>query len=164
MNVQVRDATNDDFEAILLLNQEALPWVSPLDQAGLVRLSQKASYFKVATQPDRLAGFLIAVAHDSGYESRYFEWFCDRYQKFIYIDRVIVAEWARGWRIAWRLYEDIEQFAASISHPLASDVYSKPPNEISLRFHKKYGFELIGTQLIEGTGKEAAKFLKVTGS
>ena len=164
MIIQIRGVTSDNFPEILKLNQHAVPQVSPVGMDALRWFEQKAAYFRVADADGNLAGLLIAVAHDSGYPSKYFNWFCDRYNRFLYIDRVIVAEWARGKRVAWRLFEDVERFASEHSYPLASDVYSHPPNEISLPFHNKYGFQRVGTQRIDNGAKEVTKFLKETGS
>lgn len=164
MEIQIRTFTEDDLADILALNQGALLQVSPLDSQGIKWFAETAAYFRVAESKGKIAGFLIAVAHNSDYQSIYFQWFCERYPTFLYIDRVIVAEWARGKRVAWRLFEDVERFAASSGYPLTSDVYSRPPNEISLAFHQKYGFELVGTQPVEGEAKEVAKFLMAPSS
>jgi predicted GNAT superfamily acetyltransferase len=152
----------DDFPEILKQNQGALPLVSPMDMDALHWFERKAAYFRVAEAGGDLVGLLIAVAHDSGYASKFFGWFCDRYDRFIYVDRVIVTESARGKRVAWRLFEDVERFASERAYPLASDVYSHPPNQISLSFHDKYGFEHVGSQQVDDGAREVAKFLKAT--
>jgi len=162
VDIQIRAVTDGDLPEILRLNQQAVPQVSPVGRDALRWFEQRAAYFRVAEADVNLAGFLIAVAHDSGYPSKYFNWFCDRYDRFLYTDRVIVAEWARGKRVAWRLFEDVERFASERSYPLASDVYSHPPNQISLTFHDRYGFQRVGTQQVDGGAKEVAKFMKET--
>ena len=159
MRIRIRDVTVDDFPEILKLNQSALPQVSPVDMDALRWFEQKAAYFRIAQADGRLIGFLIAVTQDSGYPSKYFRWFCDRYDRFLYIDRVIVAEWARGKRVAWRLFEDVERFALERSYPLASDVYSHPPNQISLSLHDRYGFQRVGLQQVDGGAREVTKFI-----
>jgi predicted GNAT superfamily acetyltransferase len=160
MHIKIRDITRDDFPEILHLNEQALPQVSPVDSEKLNWFTQVAPYFRVAVANNKVAGFLIAIAEDCVYPSQYFQWFCERYDRFIYVDRIIVSDWARGNRIAWRLYEDLEQFAITNTYPLTADVYSQPPNEISLTFHEKYGFRVVGTQSVENGTKEVTKFLK----
>jgi predicted GNAT superfamily acetyltransferase len=162
VNIRIRDMAVDDFPQILKLNQGVLAQVSPMDMDALGWFEQKAACFRVAEAGGELVGFLIAVAHDSGYPSKYFGWFCDRYDRFIYVDRVIVTESARGKRVAWRLFEDVEHVASQRAYPLASDVYSRPPNQISLSFHDKYGFQRVGSQQVDDGAKEVAKFLKET--
>lgn len=160
MHIEIRDVARDDFSEILNLNKHAIPQVNHVDEDKLDWFMQVAPYFRVAVADDKVAGFLIAIAEDCTYPSQYFQWFCDRYDRFIYVDRIIVADWARGKRIGWRLYEDLEQFAISYAYPLTADVYCQPPNEISLTFHEKYGFEVVGTQSVENETKEVTKFLK----
>ncbi|MBS1251048.1 MAG: hypothetical protein MAG451_00077 [Anaerolineales bacterium] len=160
MNVHIRNATREDFPEVLSLNEQALPQVNKLDLPKLTWCAHSAAYFRVAEANGKVAGTLIAIAHDSGYKSEYLQWFRERHSDFIYIDRVIVAEWARRKRIAWRLYEDLEQCASETSCALTADVYSNPPNDISLSFHRKYGFRLVGKQLVENGTREVAKFLK----
>jgi predicted GNAT superfamily acetyltransferase len=160
VDIQIREVTDDDFPQILKLNQGAVPQVNAVDLDALRWFEQEAAYFRVAKAGGGLAGFLIAVAHDSGYASKYFRWFCERYDRFIYVDRVVVAESARGKRIAWRLFEDVERVAGERACPLVSDVYSRPPNQISLAFHDKYGFLTVGAQQVDDGAREVAKFLK----
>jgi predicted GNAT superfamily acetyltransferase len=133
-----------------------------MDGLLLEWFSEKAAYFQVIEADGRMAGFLIAVAHDSGYESQYFQWFRDRYERFLYIDRVIVAPWAKRRRLAWLMVEKVDQFAREKDIPLVSDVYSHPPNEPSLAFHRKFGFEQVGVQRVAGGTKKVAKFLKMS--
>jgi predicted GNAT superfamily acetyltransferase len=160
MQIKIREVVRDDFPEILRLNKQALPQVSPVDLDKLDWFTRVAPYFRVADVNDKVAGFLIAIAEDCAYPSQYFQWFCERYDRFIYIDRIIVADWARKNRIAWRLYEDVEQFALDNAYPLTADVYCQPPNEISLTFHEKYGFKVVGTQPVENGTKAVTKFLK----
>jgi predicted GNAT superfamily acetyltransferase len=160
VNIRIRDVTDDDFPVILKLNQAAVPQVNAVDTDALRWFEQEATYFRVAEAGGHLVGFLIAVAHDSGYASKYFGWFCDRYDRFVYVDRVIVAESARGKRIAWNLFEDVERVAGERGYLLVSDVYSRPPNQISLSFHDKYGFQRVGSQQVDDGAREVAKFLK----
>jgi predicted GNAT superfamily acetyltransferase len=160
VNIRIRDVTFDDFPEILKLNQGAVPQVNTVDLDALRWFEHKAAYFRVAEAGDTLVGFLIAFAHDSGYPSKYFGWFCDRYDRFIYVDRVIVTESARRKRVAWRLFEDVERVAWGRGFPLVSDVYSRPPNQVSLSFHDKYGFQQVGSQQVDDGAREVVKFLK----
>lgn len=160
MQVFLRDIASNDFSMILDLNAQSLPEVNPMNAQLLKWFSDRAAYFRALESKGRVVGFLIAVSHDSGYESEYFEWFFDHFERFLYIDRVIVAAWARRKRFAWQLYEDVARFARANDYPLVSDVYSNPPNEPSLAFHRKFGFEQVGIQVVAGGKKKVAKFLK----
>jgi len=161
MKVVIRDVAPPDYEAVMALNQQGIPQVNLLTAESVQWFAQNAAWFRVAVWQGNLEGVLIAVTADCGYQSQYFKWFAERYADFLYIDRVVVAEWARGQRIAWRLLEDVEQQARDLSLPLVSDVYSRPPNEISLVLHKRFGFRLVGHHWVADETKEVAKFEKL---
>ena len=79
-----------------------------------------------------------------GYESLNYRWLSERYDRFAYIDRIAVAEAARGRRIGEALYTAaIEAFAGN-RPVLLAEVNLEPPNPGSLRFHKRLGFREVG--------------------
>jgi len=160
MKVVIRDVTTADYGAVSALNQQGLPQVNQLPVESVRWFAQNAACFRVAEMQGKLVGVLIAVTATCGYQSQYFLWFAERYAEFLYIDRIVVAEQARGQRIAWQLYEDVERCARKLSLPWVADVYSNPPNDVSLTFHKRFGFCRVGRQWVENNTKEVAKFEK----
>lgn len=161
--LHVRDVSAVDLPAVLELNEQAIPYVNHLDLVQMQWFADVAAYFRVAEYNGSLAGFLIAVTPETDYSSPYFGWFCRRYTQFIYVDRVAVAAQARRRGIARALYRDVERYAYEHGHLLTVDVYSRPPNDISLAFHRNYGFEEIGSQEVELGTKTVVKFLKKPG-
>lgn len=160
MNLLIRDVTGNDLAEVLRLNEAAVPYVNNVDPAKMAWFSQAAAYFRVAESEGKVAGFLIAIAAGTDYPSQYFDWFCQRYTNFIYIDRIVIAEWAQRQGVGFALYRDLEQYAFALAWILASDVYSDPPNEVSLAFHARYGFAEVGRQSVENGTKVVTKFLK----
>lgn len=160
MNLHIRNVTGYDLAEVLKLNEAAVPNVNSVDPAKMAWFSQSAAYFRVAESAGKLAGFLIAIAAGTDYQSQYFGWFCQRYTNFIYIDRIVIADEVRRQGVGFALYRDLEQYAFESAYILASDVYSDPPNEISLAFHARYGFEEVGRQVVENGAKVVTKFLK----
>ena len=160
MDIKIQDVTTANLPALLELNNLADPQVNRLDIAKMGWFYKTSTYFRTAVVESKLTGFLIALSPGCNYESQYFDWFCRRYTNFIYIDRIIVAEWARRRGVGVTLYKDIENYAQALGLTVASDVYSLPPNEISLAFHKACGFEQVGSQPVESSTKIVAKFLK----
>ncbi len=160
MKLHLRNVIVNDLAELLRLNESAVPNVNSVDPARMVWFSQAAAYFRVAESEGSVAGFLIAIAAGTDYPSQYFDWFGQRYTNFIYIDRIVIAEWARRQGVGFALYRDLEQYAFESAYIMASDVYSDPPNEVSLAFHAKYGFEEVGRQLVENGAKVVTKFLK----
>ena len=160
MNLPIRNVTSNDFPEIVRLNEGAVPNVNSVDLAKMAWFSQMAAYFRVAESAGKLAGFLIAIAAGTDYPSQYYDWFCQRYTNFIYIDRIVIAERARRQGVGFALYRDLEQYAFESAYILVSDVYCDPPNEVSLAFHASYGFEEIGRQVVENGARAVTKFLK----
>jgi hypothetical protein len=94
--------------------------------------------------PQRVA-FLIAFAPDADYDGVHFAWFRERFEDFVYVDRIVVAHEARGRGIARALYADLFQRAQSEGHPLiCCEVNLDPPNPASDAFHAALGFQEIG--------------------
>ena len=100
--------TPADLEDLLALNNAHAVETSLLDRAKLERMIGMA--FLARTVPSQQA-LLIAFDQTADYDSINFRWFHDRYEKFIYIDRIIVAAEARGGGVARALY--MELFSAA---------------------------------------------------
>jgi predicted GNAT superfamily acetyltransferase len=161
MDIKVRDVADEELPLVLDLNEQALPHVNRIDLDTIRWFARTVTYFRVAEIGGRVAAFLIAITPQADYPSPYFGWFCQRYSDFLYIDRVAVAPWARHQGLGWALYRDLEQVALESGWIVVTDVYSDPPNHISLAFHAKYGFEQVGVQVVEDGGtKTVTKFMK----
>jgi predicted GNAT superfamily acetyltransferase len=149
-----RAATQPDLPAILALNHQSEHFLSPLDSAKLARLAKEAAYFLVALSKETVAGFLLGFLPEANYDNPNFLWFKTRYDQFIYIDRVVIAEPFRGRHLATEFYADLEAEAMLRGIPrLACEINIDPPNPISLRFHETQGFLEAGRQSIDDQKK-----------
>lgn len=145
----IRDATPVDFAAILALNAESVHFLSPLDAARLSRLHAQAAYHRVVEHDSKVAAFLLAFREGADYDSPNYCWFVQRYSRFLYIDRIVVAGAARGLGFGAQLYDDILAFAAATNAArLTAEFDVEPPNPVSAAFHRRYGFREVGTQWI----------------
>lgn len=155
--VQIRDVRPDDLDRVEAFNQAAIPHVNPVPRDLFERFRQEAAYFRVAERDGVLLGFLIALAPDAVYDSSNFLWFRDRHDAFLYIDRIVIDEAARGLGVGTLFYRDLERVARERDVPrLTCEVNLRPANEGSVRFHRRYGFEVVGRQETEGGVKEVA--------
>jgi predicted GNAT superfamily acetyltransferase len=76
-------------------------------------------------------------------------WFRERYGRFVYVDRVVVAPAARGRGHARRLYDELFERAASAGHEvICCEVNRDPPNPASDGFHATLGFVEVGSAAI----------------
>lgn len=129
-------------EALLRLNNTHAVELSLLDAEGLERLVGEAFVARRVGQADAL---LITFDQDAAYDSPNFLWFQERFERFVYVDRVVTAAAARGQGLAGALYRDLIEQARAAGHPLiVCEVNSDPPNPGSEAFHDKFGFEPVG--------------------
>ncbi|MGL4325462.1 MAG: GNAT family N-acetyltransferase [Beijerinckiaceae bacterium] len=137
-----------DPAAVIALNNRDAKKTSWLDAALFARLLATASFARGAGQgPD---GFVIAMDNTCHYVNPNFAWFAERYDRFVYVDRVVVAEHSRGRGIARALYGDVLQFAQSRGAAIVGcEVNSDPPNPGSDAFHAALGFAEAGQALLQ---------------
>ncbi len=153
----IRALAAADHAWFLDLNQACLPAVSALTSAKASKLIGEAGYARLLLKDAQPLGALLAFWPEADYDSPNFLWFRARYESFLYIDRVMVAEEARGQGIGVALYNDLFAFAKMHADGEAGrvtcEVNSRPPNPGSLRFHESLGFVPVGEQETEGGAK-----------
>jgi hypothetical protein len=155
----IRSALPDDLALILELNQKALPHVNSLALGDMALFLEQAAYFKVTDNPGGgLDGFLIALKPGLDYGSDNYRWFSSAFDDFLYIDRVVIAEHARGQGLGSLFYRDVIETARSHTPRLTCEVNSKPPNPQSMAFHERFDFVAVGSQQTEGGAKEVTLF------
>jgi predicted GNAT superfamily acetyltransferase len=77
------------------------------------------------------------------------------HERFVYIDRVIVAPSQRGRGLARLLYEDLIAAAARARHVLIGcEVNVEPPNPASDALHAALGFSEVGRAILPGGAKQ----------
>ncbi|MBT3246272.1 MAG: GNAT family N-acetyltransferase [Actinobacteria bacterium] len=137
------------------MNNEAVPAVNHLDAGDLSWFSGVAHTFLVACRAETgdPAGFLIGLEGPGlAYRSDNYRWFSERYERFIYVDRVVVAPEAWGLGLGRSLYTGF--ISAAEGHPvLCAEVNLLPRNDRSLAFHEAFGFVPVGEQDTEGGSK-----------
>lgn len=127
-----------DLTVLLELNNEHAAETSLLETWRLAELIGEACYGR-GVAPAK--AFLLAFDAAANYESPNFVWFRERYQKFVYIDRVIVAKDSRRQGLAAALYQDLFDWARAAGYGLVGcEVNQEPPNPGSDAFHEVMGF------------------------
>jgi predicted GNAT superfamily acetyltransferase len=150
----LRDATPLDFPQILQLNQASVHWLSPLSSMRLARLHVQAAYHRVLELDGRVAAFLLAVREGRDYDSPNYRWFEEHYDRFLYIDRVVVSSADQGHGLGHRMYADLFAFARRVqADRVVCEFDVDPPNEASRTFHAHYGFEEVGRQTVGAESK-----------
>jgi predicted GNAT superfamily acetyltransferase len=154
-----QDMAGADGAALLALNNAhavELSWLEPERLAHLVAEAFVARRVGVAD------ALLLTFDQAADYDSPNFLWFRERYDAFVYVDRVVVADGARGRGLARRLYDDLFAAARAAGHQrIVCEVNSHPPNPASDRFHAALGFVPVGTAAIHD-GKKTVTYLERT--
>ncbi len=160
----VRSVTDADLDEILVHNNAAVPAVNALTRADLEHFVAVAHSFLVidAPAPDEgIAGFLIGLGPGVDYDSLNYAWFSARYDSFVYVDRVVVAESGRGSGVGSRLYVEFAQRGRADAAPvMLAEVNVVPRNDGSLAFHDRHGFRSVGKQDTEGGTKRVTLLQK----
>ena len=160
MSITIQDAVAREIPAILAMNNAAVPNVNALTQDELQQLIDCAVYFRTARRDGVLAGFLLGLDHTADYASPNYQWFRQNYERFIYIDRVVVAKPHRGHGVGRVFYADVQSFAEPRAPFLTCEVNLEPRNDVSLLFHGTYGFKEVGQQATEGGTKRVSLLAK----
>lgn len=155
MTSEIDRIAQADEADILALNNEHAAELSWLEAERLSFLLSEAFY---ARRIGDLEAFIMTFDQEANYDSPNFVWFRERYERFVYVDRVVVAAHARGRGHARRLYQDLFEHAERAGHRLVTcEVNADPPNPASDAFHAALGFTEVGDAVIHG-GKKAVRY------
>lgn len=152
--ITIRPACERDHEFILKTNLDNVEVLSPMDADRMKLLASMTDQFLVAEADGNLAAFMMVFREGAdGYDSENYRWFSARYEKFLYIDRVAIAEPFRHLGIGTKLYEAVFAHAKALNIPFVTcEVDTIPYNAVSLNFHKKMGFREVGAQFVHLNG------------
>jgi predicted GNAT superfamily acetyltransferase len=99
---------------------------------------------------DAESGFLIAFDESANYQGANFTWFKQRYARFVYVDRIVIAEAARGRGLAKAFYAAlIEEARVARQSRVVCEVNIAPPNPESNAFHDRLGFQEVGQATLD---------------
>jgi hypothetical protein len=132
--------TDADRPAVLELNQDSVFELSPLDDERLRYILALADRSVVVERADEVLAFAIAIAPRTDYDSRNYARLSERFERFLYLDRIAVAAGARRQGLGAMLYDELEQAAVPFER-IVCDVNVEPPNEASLAFHAARGYQ-----------------------
>ena len=149
-------ASPDLAQALLALNNAHAVELSWLEPPRLAHLVGEAFLAERIGQAEAL---LLAFDQDADYDSPNFLWFRERFPRFVYVDRIVVAAEARGRGHARRLYQTLFERARAAGHErVVCEVNSNPPNPASDAFHADLGFTVVGTGELHG-GEKTVTYL-----
>ena len=167
---EIRPTRDDDLPRLLEINQANVPEVGSIDLDRMAFLVEESAIALTVVDGDgdgddgdgddgggdgdgEIVGFCLVLPPGSTYDSVNYRWFMERHDDVLYLDRVAFDERFQGRGLGSALYAEVERVMAD-EHPrmtaLTLEVNVEPPNEPSLRFHVKHGFEEVGRQQSKG--------------
>jgi predicted GNAT superfamily acetyltransferase len=149
----LREVTPADWPQLLALNAESVAVLSELDEQRLRFILSLAHRSLVVERDGEVAAFALAIAPGTEYDSQNYRWFGERFERFLYLDRIAVAAADRRHGLGALLYDAIEGAAVPFQR-IVCDVNIEPPNDVSLAFHAARGYKRVGR--LEHPGKTVA--------
>jgi uncharacterized protein len=160
MTTKIEDLHNDAAAraALLDVNNASARETSLMTPEKFDRMIASAL---VGTFIEPGAAFLLAFGQSDDYDGGHFLWFRSQFEKFIYVDRVVVAAPYRPHGLGRLLYADLFRRAEQLGHKhIVCEVNVQPPNPISDAFHAAQGFTEVGTAVIDGGAKTVRYLLR----
>lgn len=150
--VVIRDVKLEDIAFVMDVNETNVEVLSPMDDAKYLYFMDCSEMFQVAEVEGEPAAFLIALREGlADYTSENYIWFSKQYEKFLYVDRIVIDERFRTMGLGRKLYEGVFRHAEGSEVPVVTaEIDIIPYNEPSLKFHEAMGFEEVGQQVIRG--------------
>ena len=148
----VRNIEIADLPRVLEINNANTPGVSELTFTELeTDLENSLHALAIDNEQGEVCAFCITFdpgAPDAGANHR---WFSERYESFVYLDRIAIDSNHQNHGLGAKLYQAVEQkMLQSAEHSmLCCEVNLEPPNPGSLRFHKRIGFTEVGQSIPE---------------
>lgn len=106
-------------------------------------------------------GSLVALAGRASARAPDYRWFAQRFDRFVYIDRVVVAEGSRRRGLGRLLYTDpFDAAARAVYERVCCEVNSDPPNPVSDAFHAALDFAEVGRAWLLNWGKSVRYLIR----
>jgi uncharacterized protein len=156
--MKLREITPADWPTLLELNAASVRELSELDEQRLELLLSWAQRGLAVESEQSIVAFALAIAPGTSYDSDNYRWFGARFERFLYLDRIVVSGAMRRRGIGGRLYDAMEATAEGFER-MVCEVNLRPANEASLAFHIARGYVEIG-RLEHPGGKVVALLTK----
>ena len=136
-----------DLARVLEINNANTPGVSELTFTELESdLNNSLHALAINNEHGEVCAFCITFAPDAPDAGINHQWFNERYESFVYLDRIAIDSNDQNRGLGALLYQSVEQHMLnSAEHSLlCCEVNLEPPNPGSLRFHHRIGFTEVG--------------------
>ena len=145
----VRNIEIADLPRVLEINNANTPGVSELTFTELeTDLENSLHALAIDNEQGEVCAFCITFDPGAPNAGDNHRWFAERYESFVYLDRIAIDSNHQNHGLGALLYQSVErQMLGSAEHSLlCCEVNLEPPNPGSLRFHKRIGFSECGVE------------------
>ncbi len=143
----IRPIEPADLDRVLEINEANVPEVGSVDAARMAFLLGESPIALAVDVDATIAGFCLVMPSTAPYDSVNFRWFTERFDEFMYLDRVAFDAASQGMGLGTLLYAEVDRMMNELgATQLALEVNVDPPNEPSLGFHAQRGFVEVGQQ------------------
>ena len=146
----VRNIETADLARVLEINNANTPGVSELTMSELETDIENCLHaLAIDNEHGEVCAFCITFAPNAPDAGVNHQWFAERYESFVYLDRIAIDSNHQNRGLGALLYQTVEQHMLnSAEHSLlCCEVNLEPPNPGSLRFHQRIGFTEVGQHL-----------------
>jgi len=140
----LKDLDPGHVPSMWTINQQGLPGTGELSPEAMADLLDIAHLAIGCFEDESLIGFVLCLQPRTRYGSLNYAWFNQRYESFLYVDRIAVHENYRNQAVGSLLYQKVIEEAEAHHAPVAAEVSANPPNPGSMRFHHRFSFEQVG--------------------
>ena len=130
MQIEIRPLAHSESNAIWSINEEGLPGTGKVSEQEINSLLDFSSYAIGAYVEGSLAGFVICLPPNTEYGSLNYAWFNQRYDDFLYVDRIAVCIEYQSLNIGSTLYEHVKKQAEEIDAPVTAEVNIHPQIQV----------------------------------
>lgn len=155
--MQIRSANFEDLEIIHKLNESILPHVNSISIVDFEEFLKITSFFLVIEVNEKIVAFMIVLGPAKPYKSENYQFYCNKYQSFDYVDRIVVDIKSQRYGYGRSLYNYLKEH--SNEERITCEVNVNPPNPVSQEFHRAMGFSEVG-QLNTKCGKLVSLLVK----
>ena len=148
----VRNIEIPDLPRVHEINNANTPGVSELTMSELETDIKNCLYaLAIDNEHGEVCAFCITFDPNALDAGANHQWFADRFESFVYLDRIAIDSTHQNRGLGALLYQSVEQhMLKSAEHSLlCCEVNLEPPNPGSLRFHQRIGFTEVGQSMQE---------------
>jgi len=142
--METRPLSQNDVPSMWAINEQGLPGTGQVSEQELSDLLNLSNLSLGVFRNENLLGFVICLSPGTDYTSLNYAWFNNKYDDFIYVDRIAVLTDCRDEGIGSKLYEEVITYSQENAVPIAAEVNLNPPNPGSMRFHHRFRFVEVG--------------------